>query len=226
MRKLILFILVLLATTVQAQFFIETGLNTQMITFKTGQSPLLVRVYEQEVKHNGKPISNFPERVVAFSAVPMINIGYRIPFDMFDLTISKGSSQDFKNTFELERKRFMLFFHYYRPIASKWSLRLTKNFGFLTVGFDESIDTKTAVSSLQYSNLKHDIKSQIPGFGENLFTKNNVTNRLEHKIIVGVQKLSSDGHFQVSAFTLFGESGGAFVGNLEVKLKASLGKLN
>ncbi len=213
-----------LSFSLNAQMFVEFGANAQLLSIKSEKSPALGAIIELIKKSRGKPSMVFPQTVVFKSFAPKINIGYRIPFEDFNLSVSVGTSQDFDNLFRLHSTIAVGDKTY--PIPKAFSARIrgykTLENG-LSFGGEFCYDNQKSEFLLSNSNLQpvtigllNRISSDINllGIGSSRFMQGNA--------LVGWQK--SKGIFELSAFGLIGKVGKSLGGQADIKLRCYLGR--
>ena len=80
-----------LCVTIQiafSQIFVEAGINAQFLSISRKESPGLDAMAELIKISGGTPNSTLPLKIKSRVIAPKISIGYRIPFEDFNLLIS------------------------------------------------------------------------------------------------------------------------------------------
>jgi hypothetical protein len=210
--------------SVHAQLFIEVGANAQVLALQVKQSPALGAISELITMSGGNPNTVLPKHVQSRTIAPKISIGYRIPFDDFNLLISAGTSQDFGNSFRLRGTAAVGGKTY--PYPETFSARIrgykTAESGF-SYGGEFCFDNQKSEMLLANSNidpktigLLNQISSDMNLLG------NGSTRNMQMNVLLGWQKTKNN--FEMGAFALFGIVGKSMGGQLDMKLRYFFGK--
>lgn len=206
----------------QSNFFIETGVNAQILLLKVQKSPALAATYELIYLSRGNPKLIFPKKRVTIKNVsPKINIGYKITFDNFNILLSIGTSQDFDNTFKLSRIIAVKGKNY--PIPESFNIKLqgykTLNNG-LVFGANFLYDNQKSEFLLNNSNLHRDVIGLLNQISNNINLLGIGTSKyIQMNGIIGWEK--SKNKFQINTLCLIGKAGKAIGVQLDVKIRYS-----
>ncbi len=207
-----------------AQFFVEVGANAQLLAMKISQSPALGAVSELITMGGGNPELVLPKRMQSRTLSPKINIGYRVPFDDFNLMLSVGTSQDIGNSFRLRGTAAVGGKTYPYPEAFSARIRAYKtsdDSGF-SYGGEVCFDNQKSDMLLANSNvnaktigLMNQISSDLNLLGSG------ATRNMQFNGLVGWQKTSKN--FELGVFGLLGFVGKSMGGQLDMKVRYYLG---
>jgi hypothetical protein len=216
---------VCLLQSVHAQLFIEVGANAQVLAFQVKQSPALGAVSKLIVKGGGNPEAVMPKRVQSRTIAPKINIGYRIPFDEFNLLISAGTSQDFGNSFRLRGSAAVGGRTY--PYPETFSVRIrgyktSDDTGF-SYGGELCFDNQKSEMLLANSNIDPETIGLLNQISSDMnLLGNGSTRYMQINALLGWQKTKDN--FEMGIFGLVGVVGKSFGGQLDMKLRYFFGE--
>jgi hypothetical protein len=226
MKKVLTIVLfACLAQSAHAQFFVEVGANAQVLALEVKESPALSAISELITMGGGNPSLVLPKRVQSRTIAPKINIGYRIPFDEFNVLISVGTSQDFGNSFRLRGSAAVGGKTYPYPECLSARVRAYKTLeksGF-SFGGEFCFDNQKSDMLLANSNidsktigLLNQISSDINLLG------NGSTRNMQVNVLAGWQK--SHEQFEVGVFALAGVVGKSLGAQLDMKIRYYFGE--
>jgi hypothetical protein len=218
-------LLVCLVQSANAQFFVEVGANAQVLNLQVKESPALGAVSELITLGGGTPSTVLPKRIQSRSIAPKINIGYRIPFEDFNLLLSAGTSQDMGNSFRLRGSAAVGGKTY--PYPESFSLRAraykTLEKTGLSFGGELCFDNQKSEMLLANSNLDPKVIGLLNQVGSDMnLLGNGSTRNMQMNVLLGWQKTHDQ--FELGVFALAGLVGKSFGGQLDMKVRYFFGE--
>jgi hypothetical protein len=218
-------LLVCLMHTANAQFFVEVGANAQVLNLQVKESPALGAVSELIKMGGGISTTVLPKRIQSRSIAPKISIGYRIPFDDFNLLLSAGTSQDMGNSFRLRGSAAVGGKTY--PYPESFSIRARayktlENTG-LSFGGELCFDNQKSEMLLASSNLDPKVIGLLNQIGSDMnLLGSGSTRNMQMNALIGWQKTHNE--FEVGVFALAGIVGKSFGAQLDMKVRYFFGE--
>ena len=208
-----------------AQLFVEIGANAQLLSIKINQSPALGAISELITMSGGNPQTVLPKHIQSRSLAPKINIGYRLPFDEFNLSISVGTSQDFGNSFRLRGSAAVggKTYPYPETFSARMRAYKTSDDSGFSYGGEICFDNQKSEMLLANSNvdvktigLLNQVSSDLNLLGSG------ATRYMQLNGLLGWQKAKNS--FEFGVFGLFGFVGKSMGAQLDMKVRYFLGK--
>ena len=226
MKKTITFLtLVCFVQTVRAQFFIEVGANAQVLNLQVKESPSLSAVSELITIGGGNPSTVLPKRIQSRTIAPKISIGYRVPFEDFNLLLTAGTSQDFGNSFKLRGSASVGGKTYPYPESFSVRARAYKTLektGF-SFGGEVCFDNQKSEMLIANSNLDPKVIGLLNQIGSDMnLLGNGSTRNMQINALIGWQKTHDQ--FELGVYALAGLVGKSFGGQLDMKVRYFFGE--
>ncbi len=219
-----LFLLCFIAQAASAQLFVEAGVNTQMLFIKRNESPGLSAVSELITISGGNPNVTLPQRFQSRVIAPKISIGYRIPFEDFNLLISAGTSQDWSNSFKLRGTAAVGGKTYPYPECFSVRVRAYKTWetGF-SIGGEYCYDNQKSETILNNSNLKPNVKGLLNQISSDInLLGNGVTRFMQINGVIGWQQTKDK--FEFGTYGLVGIVGNSLGVQADLKVRYFFGQ--
>jgi hypothetical protein len=154
--------LCLVAPSVFAQLFFEAGVNAQFLRIARKESNGLDAMAELITASGGNPNSTIPKIIKSRVIAPKISIGYRIPFEDFNLLISAGTSQDWGNSWKLRGTAAVGGKTYPYPECFSVRIRAYQTWETgLSIGAEAVYDNQKSESILNGSDLTPKVKGLL-----------------------------------------------------------------
>jgi hypothetical protein len=155
-------ILCVLAQSVFAQLFVEAGVNAQFLRIARKESNGLDAMAELITASGGNPNSTLPKIIKSRVIAPKISIGYRIPFEDFNLLISAGTSQDWGNSWKLRGTAAVAGKTYPYPECFSVRIRAYQTWETgLSIGAETVYDNQKSETILNGSDLSPKVKGLL-----------------------------------------------------------------
>ncbi len=224
-KTLTLILLVCLVQSMHAQFFIEAGANAQVLSLQVKESPALGAISELITMGGGNAAAVLPKRIQSRTIAPKISIGYRIPFEDFNVLISAGTSQDFGNSFRLRGSAAVGGKTYPYPECLSARVRAYKTYeksGF-SFGGEFCFDNQKSEMLLANSTLDPKTIGLLNQIGSDInLLGNGSTRNMQMNLLTGWQK--SHDQFEIGVFVLAGVVGKSLGGQLDMKVRYYFGE--
>ena len=220
------FTLVLCVTVQMAfsQIFVEAGVNAQFLSISRNESPGLDAMAELIKISGGTANSTLPLKIKSKVIAPRISIGYRIPFEDFNLLVSAGTSQDWNNSWKLRGTAAVGGKTYPYPECFNVRIRAYQTWETgLCIGGEGAFDNQKSETILNGSSLTPQVKgllNQISG-DINLLGSGS-TRFMQLNGIVGWQKTKDNLDFGV--YGLVGLVGNAIGMQADFKVRYFFGE--
>jgi hypothetical protein len=211
MKKIItLYLFSILSSSLFAQMFIEAGATFQQLNITRQESPGLSSVAELIKISGGDPNITIPKKISSRMIAPKISIGYRLPFEDFNVLVSVGTSQDWSNSFRLRGTAAVGGNTY--PYPESFSARVraykTLNKG-LSFGGEFCFDNQTSEVILSNSNLTPTVRGLLNNISSDInLLGTGATKSMQLNGLIGWQ--TSKDQFEFSLFGLVGLVGRGF----------------
>jgi hypothetical protein len=224
-KRITLFALLLFTyTTVSAQLFVEMGVNAQFLRISRSESPSLSAISELIRISNGNPNTTIPKIINSRLYTPKLSIGYRIPFDDFNLIIAAGTSQDWGNSWKLRGTAAIKGKTYPYPECFSIRTRAYKTWetGF-SLGIEYCYDNQKSETIINGSNLTPQVKGLLNQITDDMNLLGAGTTRfMQFNAVVGWQKTKDKMEFSMLA--LPGMVGTAFGVQADLKVRYFFGE--
>jgi hypothetical protein len=207
-----------------AQMFIEAGATVQQLSISRGESPALGSVAELIKMSGGDPSVTIPTMISSRIIAPKISIGYRIPFDDFNLLLSVGTSQDWSNSFRLRGSAAVggNTYPYPESLSARVRAYKTHEKGF-SYGGEFCFDNQTSEAILANSNLSPSVRGLLNQIGSDInLLGSGVTKSMQLNALVGWQKTKEQ--FEFGTFALVGLVGSGFGFQADFKVRYYFGE--
>ncbi len=202
-----------------AQMFVEAGATIQQLSITRSESPGLSSLAELIKISGGDPNSTLPKMITSRIIAPKICIGYRLPFEDFNVLVSVGTSQDWSNSFRLRGSAAVGGNTY--PYPESFSARVraykTREKG-LSFGGEFCFDNQTSETILNNSNLTPTVRGLLNQISSDInLLGNGVTRSMQLNGLIGWQ--TTKDQFEFSVFGLAGlvGTGFGFQGDFKVR---------
>lgn len=225
MKKLITFsFLCCISQAIFAQMFVEAGATVQMLRVTRNESPGLSAVAELIKISGGNPDGTLPKTINSRIIAPKISIGYRLPFDDFNVLVSVGTSQDWSNSFRLRGSAAVGGNTYPYPESFSARVRAYKTIEKgLSFGGELCFDNQTSETILNNSNLSPTVKGLLNQISKDInLLGNGVTRSMQLNALVGWQTTKEQ--FEFGVFGLAGLVGSGFGFQADFKVRYYFGE--
>jgi hypothetical protein len=220
MKKLITVILLwAMSQPLFAQMFVEAGATIQQLSITRNESPGLSSVAELIKMSGGDPNSTIPKMISSRIIAPKISIGYRLPFEDFNVLVSVGTSQDWSNSFRLRGSAAVGGKTYPYPESFSARVRAYKTTAKgLSFGGEFCFDNQTSETILNNSNLTPTVRGLLNQISKDInLLGNGVTRSMQLNGIIGWQKTKDQFEFGVFGLVGLVGSGFGFQGDFKVR---------
>ena len=202
-----------------AQLFIEAGVNAQFLTIARKESNGLDAMAELITASGGNPNTTLPKTIKSKVLAPKISIGYRIPFDDFNLLISAGTSQDWGNSWKLRGTAAVGGKTYPYPECFSVRIRAYQTWETgLSIGAEAVYDNQKSETILNGSDLSPKVKGLLNQISSEInLLGSGSTQYMQLNGIVGWQKTKDKLDFGV--YGLVGLVGNAIGVQMDFKVR-------
>lgn len=223
-RSTLVGLFVFLFGALSAQLFVEAGVNAQFLRISRAESPSLSAISELIQMSNGNPNATLPKIINSRLYTPKLSIGYRIPFDDFNLLIMAGTSQDWNNSWKLRGTAAVKGKTYPYPECFSIRTRAFKTWetGF-SLGIEYCYDNQKSETIINGSNLTPQVKGLLNQITDDMNLLGAGTTRyMQFNAVVGWQKTKDQLEFSLLA--LPGFVGTAFGVQADLKVRYYFGE--
>ncbi len=220
MKKIItISFLCCISHTIFAQMFVEAGATFQMLAITRNESPGLSAVAELIQMSGGDPSVTLPKMITSRIIAPKISIGYRLPFEDFNVLVSVGTSQDWSNSFRLRGSAAVGGNTYPYPESLSARVRAYKTLpSGLSYGGEFCFDNQTSEAILDNSNLNPSVKGLLNQISKDInLLGSGVTRSMQLNGMIGWQKTKDQFEFGIFGLIGFVGSGYGFQGDFKVR---------
>lgn len=207
-----------------AQFFIEGGVNAQFLRISRNESPSLSAISELIKMSNGNPNTTLPQIINSRVYAPKLSVGYRLPFDDFNLIVAAGTSQDWNNSWKLRGTAAVKGKTYPYPECFSVRTRAYKTWdtGF-SVGIEYCYDNQKSETIINGSNMTPQVRGLLNQITDDMNLLGSGTTRyMQFNALIGWQKTRDQMEF--SLFALPGMVGTAFGVQADLKVRYYFGE--
>jgi hypothetical protein len=220
MKKIITVILLWAMTQpLSAQVFVEAGATFQQLNITRQESPALSSVAELIKTSGGDPNVTIPKMIRSRIIAPKISIGYRLPFEDFNVLVSVGTSQDWSNSFRLRGSAAVGGNTYPYPESLSARVRAYKTTAKgLSFGGEFCFDNQTSEIILSNSNLTPTVRGLLNNIGSDInLLGTGATKSMQLNGLIGWQKTKDQFEFGVFGLVGLVGSGFGFQGDFKVR---------
>ena len=209
----------ILSSSLFAQMFIETGATFQQLNITRQESPALSSMAELIKISGGDPNITIPKLIRSRIIAPKISIGYRLPFEDFNVLVSVGTSQDWSNSFRLRGTAAVGGNTYPYPESFSARVRAYKTLSKgLSFGGEFCFDNQTSEVILSNSNLTPTVRGLLNNISSDInLLGTGATKSMQLNGLIGWQKTKDQFEFGVFGLVGLVGSGFGFQGDFKVR---------